>query len=101
MCTRQLLSSWSLSCVSSVSAVPLLHPVVWQDENECQGLEVLGKVSSAVFLGPGCGVLGAFGPELPLTHSEYFQGEISRLIWPEIQRRTLKICDVNTAFPLV
>lgn len=73
MCTRGLLSSWSLCCVSSVSTVPLLHPVVWQGENESQGLEVPGKVGSAIFLDPGRGFLVGFGLELPLTHLECFR----------------------------
>lgn len=56
MCTRELLSSGSLSCVSSASAVTPLQPVVSQDENKSQsrgsgmgGLDVgrLGALGSA------------------------------------------------------
>lgn len=74
MCTRELLSSWSLSCVPSVSAVPLCT----QDEKKCQGLE------------PERESLKGFGPKLPLTHSECSQDEMERLMCTEIQRDVLK-----------
>lgn len=32
------------SAESPLSLLSLLHQVVWQDKNECQDLEVLGKV---------------------------------------------------------